>query len=87
VLADWQGLLTGQPIQARQILRKLLDGRLVFTPGQDTRGRFYDVAGHATLGPVLAGTFLAKAMVTPGGFTEGCSEPFAFNIDVIALAA
>jgi hypothetical protein len=31
-LTDWQGLLAGQPVQARQMLRKLLEGRLVFTP-------------------------------------------------------
>jgi site-specific DNA recombinase len=73
VLTDWQGLLAGQPIQARQILRKLIEGRLVFTPGQDGRGRFYEVAGQATLGPVLAGTFLAKAMVTPAGFEPAIS--------------
>jgi site-specific DNA recombinase len=30
-LTDWQGLLAGQPVQARQMLKKLLEGRLVFT--------------------------------------------------------
>lgn len=34
-LTDWQGLLAGQPVQARQILKKLLDGRLIFTPMAD----------------------------------------------------
>jgi len=66
-LSDWKGLLARHPAQARQIARKLVEGRLTLTPLQDDRGRFYEVKGQGTLGRVLAGTFLAKAMVTPGG--------------------
>src|SRR5439155_23885258 len=31
-LADWQGLLRRQPVQGRQILRKLIVGRVTLTP-------------------------------------------------------
>src|SRR5215510_9099050 len=31
-LAEWQGLLSREPLIAREILRKLLDGRLVMEP-------------------------------------------------------
>jgi hypothetical protein len=31
-LTDWQGLLKAEPVKARQIMRKLLAGRLVFEP-------------------------------------------------------
>jgi hypothetical protein len=34
-LTDWQGLIQQQPQQARQGLRKLLEGRLVFAPTAD----------------------------------------------------
>jgi hypothetical protein len=61
-------LLARYPAQARQIARKLVEGRLTLTPPQDERRRFYEVNGQGTLGRVLAGTFLAKAMVTPAGY-------------------
>ena len=72
-LSEWKGLLTRHPAQARQIARKLVEGRLTLTPLQDGMGRFYEVKGQGTLGRVLAGTFLAKAMVTPAGFEPAIS--------------
>jgi len=36
-LAEWQGLLERQPIQSRQLLRKLLAGRVMYTPHDDER--------------------------------------------------
>jgi len=67
-LDDWRGLLRRQPVQARQILRKLVAGRLIFTPRIDEQGRHYEFGGHGTLGQVLTGAFHARAMVTPAGF-------------------
>jgi hypothetical protein len=48
-----QGLLAGQPVQARQMLRKLLEGRLVFTPMAD--GTAVEFRGTGVLDPVLRG--------------------------------
>ena len=45
-LTDWQGLLHRQTAEARQILRRLLVGRLVFTPREDEKGRYYEFAGQ-----------------------------------------
>lgn len=65
-LADWQSLLRAAPVQGRQILRKLLVGRLTFTPRTSGGERYYEYAGEATLGRLLAGAFgSARAMVTP----------------------
>ena len=72
-LADWQGLLRRQPAQGRQILRKLLVGRLVFTPRVTATERYYEYSGDATLGRLLAGAFGAKTMVTPAGFEPAIS--------------
>ena len=72
-LSDWKGLLGRHPAQARQTARKLVEGRLTLTPLQDDSGRFYEVKGQGTLGRILAGTFLAKAMVTPAGFEPAIS--------------
>ncbi len=67
-LADWQGLLRGQPIQARQMIRKLLTGRLIFTPDEDDLGRFYTFEGRADrLQPIRGTVRAARALVTPGG--------------------
>lgn len=71
-LADWQGLLRSAPVQGRQILRKLLVGRLTLTPRTEGAERYYEYAGEATLGRLLSGALGgAKAMVTPAGFSRG----------------
>jgi site-specific DNA recombinase len=64
VLDDWRGLLTKHVAQARQILRKLIDGRLRFRP----EGRGFVFEGTGRLEPILSGTVLPKAVVAPTGF-------------------
>jgi DNA invertase Pin-like site-specific DNA recombinase len=54
-LTDWQGMLRDEPPQARQALRALLAGRLVFSPQERDGERFYAFKGPGTLTPVLAG--------------------------------
>ena len=75
-LADWRGLLQRHPSEARQILRKLLLGRLVFTPEERDGRRFYQFTGQMTLGRLLAGdvlSTLSKTVVTPAGFEPAIS--------------
>jgi chromosome segregation ATPase len=48
-LTDWQGLIQQQPQQARQGLRKLLEGRLVFAPTAD--GTAVEFTGQGCLNP------------------------------------
>jgi site-specific DNA recombinase len=64
VLDDWRGLLTKHVAQARQILGKLIDGRLRFRP----EGRGFIFEGTGRLEPILSGTILPKAVVAPTGF-------------------
>jgi hypothetical protein len=52
-LTEWRDLLGAEPVKAHQILRKLVDGRLLFTP--DTEQRIYTFKGNATYGRPLAG--------------------------------
>jgi site-specific DNA recombinase len=52
-LDDWRGLLRRQTPVARQILTKLIDGRLTFTP--DPEQGLYRFEGAATLGTLLRG--------------------------------
>jgi len=59
-LTDWQGLLQRQTPEARQILRRLLVGRLVFTPKKDETGRYYEFVGQGSISEVVCGTVLPK---------------------------
>ena len=63
-LSEWHGLLGRQPDVARQILRKLLVGRLVLTP--DAEARTYAVQGRATYGRLLDGIISVAGVVPPG---------------------
>jgi hypothetical protein len=59
-LTDWKGLLQRQTAEARQILRRLLLGRLVFTPREDEDGCYYEFAGQGSISTLLAGVVLPK---------------------------
>jgi hypothetical protein len=61
-LTDWRGLLRRQVTQSRQILKKLLVGRMVFRQREDG---VYEFSGQASLGRVLAGVICTKAGVAP----------------------
>jgi hypothetical protein len=65
-LTDWQGLLERHSAQARQILRRLLVGRLVFTPKTDATGTYYEFTGEATYGKLLAGVAGSKGWCPRG---------------------
>jgi len=58
--APWTGLLQRQTAEARQILRKLLVGRLVFTPREDEEGKYYEFAGKGSISEVITGVVLPK---------------------------
>jgi hypothetical protein len=59
-LTDWQGLLQRHTVEARQILRRLLVGRLLFTPKEDEKGRYYEFAGQGSVSELLSGVVLPK---------------------------
>jgi hypothetical protein len=70
----WVGLLQAEIPRARQILAKLLVGRLTFTPRTGAAGRYYEVTGRGRLDPILSAILpLPPALVTPAGF-EGLSS-------------
>lgn len=69
-LTDWQGLLQGQPVEARQILKRLLVGRLVFTPREDENGQYYESAGQGSISELLSGVVLPKVWWPQGDSFE-----------------
>ena len=64
-LADWQGLLRRRPLDARPILRRLITGRLRFTPLTTPEGRFYEITGEASYGRLLSGLVGLSTVVPP----------------------
>jgi hypothetical protein len=76
LLDDWRGLLLGNVLQARQVVRKLVPERLVFEPITTPAGeRVFEFRGEGRLDPILSGLVTGllknqqpKAVVTPAGF-------------------
>ena len=75
-LSSWRGLAMRHVSEARQMLRTLLEGRLVFTPIKDGAVRVYEFSGQAALGRLLSGIVLPKGVVAPTGFgIQTCFPP------------
>ena len=49
--------------QAQQVLRRLVNGKLVFTPN---KAGFYEFSGRGTVRPLLAG--VVRMLASPTGF-------------------
>ena len=65
-LTQWQGLLTRHVAQTRQILRKLLVGRLRFT--YNAEAETCEFTGRGMFDPILVGMLsFPKALVSPIG--------------------
>jgi hypothetical protein len=69
-LDDWRGALRRHVPQSRQMLRKLLVGKLAMTPGRVGRKGTFDFGGEASLGRLLSGVAgLPQAVASPRGTT------------------
>ena len=67
IVADWRGCLQKRPQQARDRLKTLIVDRIVFTPREDERGRFYELNGVGTVEPILRG-LAPHNVASPTGF-------------------
>ena len=65
-LADWKTLLRAHVPQARQMIRKLIAGRVVFTPDQASRRYHFTATG--TLASFFNGLVNPHAVASPAGF-------------------
>ena len=68
-LAEWAELLHRNPQQSRQMLRKVIDGRIIVHP----RDKSAELEFRCSLGRLIAGLHVPKAMVTPAGFEPAIS--------------
>ena len=64
-LGEWRGLLRSQVPQSRQMIRKLMRDRIVFTPEQDTR--FYRYVIPGSLDRFFSGLAYPRMLVDAGG--------------------
>jgi len=72
-LADWRSLLSEETPQARQMLRTLLAGRIVFTPRPELPA--VDFAGRGDYSGLFAGLINSEALASPGGTADGWPLP------------
>ena len=54
-LGDWHGALAGDPVLARQLLRKLFPERLTWSPAPETGGVWWSYSGKVAYGRLLTG--------------------------------
>ena len=66
-IKEWRGLLRRHPAQGQQILKKLIDGRLLMTPQLTQTESYYEFEGTGTLAGLLAGVVPHK-WASPTGF-------------------
>jgi hypothetical protein len=69
-MSEWKELLRANAPRARQMLRKLVEGRIVFNP--DTSKRRYQFVATGTMSQVLSGLVDPQAMASPAGFDTSC---------------
>ena len=60
VLRQWARSLTKHPTQARLMVQRLVEGRLVMQPREDEEGQYYEFTGTGTALPAISGVLPHK---------------------------
>ena len=67
-LGEWAGLMKRHTPQARQVLRKLLHGRVIVQQTPEREDCYAEITATATIGKVLTGTVVVpKVLASPTG--------------------
>jgi DNA invertase Pin-like site-specific DNA recombinase len=64
-LTEWRSLLRRHIPQARQVLKKLLAGPLVFTPHREDGQRWYEFRAPIAVGRIISGLACANMVASP----------------------
>jgi hypothetical protein len=67
-LGAWRVLVKRNVLEGRQLLKSILDGRLVLQPKLEDGHRLYEFSGRVVLGRLLQGVVPPKGVVAPTGF-------------------
>lgn len=73
-LSEWKELLRANAPKARQMVRKLVEGRIVFNP--DASKRRYDFVATGTMAQFFSGLVDPQAVASPRGFAIGYTRDF-----------
>jgi hypothetical protein len=71
-VSEWKGLLRKHAPIARQMLRKMIDGRIVFTPQPETRSYGFKIPGD--LSSLFNGLVRPQGVASPGSSETNCIE-------------
>jgi len=71
-LEDWRALFRRHVLEARQMLGKVLSGRVVFTPRATGAEWEVEYTAECSLGKLVSGILGPKAVVAPTGHTRTC---------------
>ena len=67
-LEDWRAMFRRHVLEARQMIAKILTGRVVFTPRATGAEWEVEYAAECSLGKLVSGILVPKAVVAPTGF-------------------
>ena len=84
-ISDAKSLLGRQRTQARQILRKLLEGPIICEAFVENDKRGYKLTGKGSYLRLLPGTVDSPCVVSPTGFPKGEKKDFCFSLEVLLL--
>jgi hypothetical protein len=83
-LEDWRGLFRRHLLEARQMLGKILIGRVTFTPSALCAEWEVEYAAECSLGRLVSGILGPKPLVAPTGFEPGYSPGLvAFSVPCV----
>jgi len=69
---QWRRTLTTHSTEARLMLQRLVEGRIVMQPQEDEDGRYYEFSGVGTVLPLISGV-LPHKLASPRGFETLCT--------------
>ena len=74
-LDEWKAVLRKHVPQARQVLKKLLAGPLVFTAHREAGERYYEFSAPIAIGRIISGLAGANMVASPTGFDRVWTRP------------
>jgi hypothetical protein len=67
VIVNWRDAFNRHPVQARQAVQGLIQGRLTLRPNRESDNEFYEFEGVGNLEPILAGVLRPQNLASPTG--------------------
>jgi hypothetical protein len=83
-LAEWRNLLRKETLWSRQIITKLLDGKITLTPTRDESGKpAYEMPAKLSLGGFFSGILCRSGVASPTGVVPEWSREIPGEIPAV----